>query len=48
MKDTNKAVEVYEPGKLRVVNGQSLNLEQVKSRFGWRHVESVTPKDMQN
>jgi hypothetical protein len=43
VKDTYKAVEVSTPGELRVVNGKSPSPELVRSGFGWKLAESVTP-----
>jgi hypothetical protein len=43
MKDTYKAVEVYEPGKLRVVERPVAEPGAGRFAFGWKHVESVTP-----
>jgi len=43
---TYKAVEVYEPGKLRVV--ASRNPDRGKCGFAWKVAESVTPTRRQS
>ena len=43
MKSTYKAVEVYEPGKLRVVERQVSEPGAGQVRIRGKHVESVTP-----